>query len=156
MSRDLRCLPESIRHVFAWGADDEASLVDWLDADSRFEHFAKLGRVLLFPDGTPAGLPSRNASHVLFDGAGWPRTGARPDTSLTTASSVEVNGRGTKPMFPIPGGGSTRPASIALMGAAMNNPYLDEDGRLELIARLKSECDWDLEDPARFYKSPAA
>ncbi len=156
MSRDLRCLPESIRHIFAWGADDEASLVDWLDADSRFEHFAKLGRVLLFPDGTPAGLPVAERVARTFR---WCRLAADRGKTGYLFDYRIFGGRewqGHETDVPHTRRGSTRPASIALMGAAMNNPYLDEDGRLELIARLKSECDWDLEDPARFYNSPAA
>lgn len=54
MSEELHALRKEVRHIFAWGADEETALVDWLDADPRFEHFAKLGRVLLFPEGIPS------------------------------------------------------------------------------------------------------
>ncbi len=155
MSRDLQCLPESIRHIFAWGADDEASLVEWLDADSRFEHFAKLGRVLLFPDGTPGGLPVEERVARTFR---WCRLAADRGKTGYLFDYRIFGGRewqGHETDVPHTRQCSRLPASIALMGAALTNPYLNEDGRLELIARLKSECDWDLEDPARFYNSPA-
>lgn len=156
MSRDLRCLPESISHIFAWGADDETSLVDWLDADTRFVHFAKLGRVLLFPDGTPAGIPVHERVARTFR---WCRLAAQRGKTGYMFDYRIFGGRewqGHETDVPHTRYTGKRPASIALMGEAMNRPCLDEDERRELIARLKVECDWDLEDPVRFYKSPTA
>ena len=156
MSRDLRCLPESIRHIFAWGADEETSLVDWLDADTRFEHFAKLGRVLLFPDGTTAAIPVHDRVARAFR---WCRMAAQRGKTGYMFDYRIFGGRewqGHETDVPHTRHTGKRPASIALMGETMRRPCLDEDDRRELIARLKVECDWDLEDPARFYKSPAA
>lgn len=155
MSTDLQGLPESIRHIFAWGADDESSLVDWLDADPRFEPFAKLGRVLLFPDGTPAVLSVQERVARTFR---WCKLAADRGKTGYLFDYRIFGGRewqGHEADVPRTRTGGKRPASVALMGAAMKNPYLDEAGRHELIARLKSECDWDLDHPARFYNSPA-
>jgi len=48
--------------------------------------------------------------------------------------------------------GARIPASIAVMGAALKNPYLGEDGQASLLDELRNTADWDLDDPERFYK----
>lgn len=43
-------------------------------------------------------------------------------------------------------------ASIALMGATMKDPYPDENGRRELLKKLRATAEWDLGNPAIFYQ----
>jgi len=44
------------------------------------------------------------------------------------------------------------PASMAVMGTAMQDPYLDLKGQRELIKKLRTTAEWDLEDPLLFYR----
>ncbi len=139
-----------VRHIFAWGADEEASLVDWLDAAPRFEHFAKLGRALLFPEGTPENAVEDRVARAFS----WCRMAAERGKTGYLFDYRIFGGkewRGREDVAPYTRKGIQLPASIALMGAAMQDPYLDDAGRGELIARLKAEADWDLDEPERFY-----
>jgi hypothetical protein len=38
------------------------------------------------------------------------------------------------------------------MGAALDDPYLDRRGQAELLRSLGSSDEWDLDDPAAFYR----
>jgi hypothetical protein len=38
------------------------------------------------------------------------------------------------------------------MGETMRNPSLDEKGQRDLLGRLRSTTEWDLESPALFYQ----
>jgi hypothetical protein len=153
MSADMGGLRKQVKHIFAWGIDDEASLVDWLDADPRFEAFTKLSRVILFPNGK---APDRSAEERVALVFRWCRLAA--DRGKTGYSfdwrlfgGREWEGREKDPP-------STRiarkvPASIAVIGAAMKDPYLDAQGQRELLQMLRAEAEWDLDDPAIFYRS---
>jgi hypothetical protein len=44
------------------------------------------------------------------------------------------------------------PASLALMGATMKDPYLDAKGQGELLKKIRATTEWDLDDPAIFYR----
>jgi hypothetical protein len=43
------------------------------------------------------------------------------------------------------------PASLAVIGAALHNPHLDAKGQHDLLERLRTVADWDLDDPKYFY-----
>jgi hypothetical protein len=152
MSADLGGLRKEVRHIFGWGTDDEESLTDWLDADPRFDAFTKISRVILFPGGTK---PSASAEDRVARAFNWCRLAA--DRGKTAYSfdwryfgGTEWTGHGKE--FP-----STRilrkmPASLAVMGKAMNDPYLDSKGQKEFLKYLRSDTEWDLDDPSLFYK----
>jgi hypothetical protein len=38
------------------------------------------------------------------------------------------------------------------MGATMKDPYLDEKGQRELLKHLRAMIEWDLNNPASFYR----
>jgi hypothetical protein len=150
MAETFRGITEQVRHIFAWGADEETSLVDWLDAAPRFEHFAKLGRALLFPE-VGADHPVETRVARTFS---WCRTAAGRGKTGYMFDYRIFGGRerkGHEQADPYTRRGVQLPASIALMGAAMQDPYLDEAGQRGLIARWREETDWDLEDEGRFY-----
>jgi hypothetical protein len=152
MSRGFGALRERIRHIFAWGADDEGALVRWLDADPRFEHFAKLGRVLLFPDGRVPQESVEGRVARVYDwcrlAAGRGKAGYLFDYRIFGATEWQ----GHEDEDPYTRDGDRLPASIALMGAAMCNPYLDAEDQLALIDTWRRKTDWDLDDPERFYR----
>jgi hypothetical protein len=43
------------------------------------------------------------------------------------------------------------PASLALMGATLEDPYLEEKGQRELLKKLRATAEWDLDNPASLY-----
>lgn len=152
MREEYAKLRENVQHIFAWGADDEASLIDWLDLDPRFEPFAKLGRVLLFPEGKPPAWPAEERVAGVFRGcrlaADRGKTGYTFDYRIF--GGREWQGHGDE--LPSTRVSRRQPASIAVMGAAMRDPYLDERGQRDLLDRLRAETDWDLDDPAYFWR----
>ena len=155
MAQDLAGLRKSVKTIFAWGIDDTESLTDWFDADPRFCAFTKLGRVTLFPGGVQSKQPIETRVGNLFR---WCRLAAERDKSgymfdWRIFGGTEWKGHEQEPP-------STRidnklPASIALMGAALRSPSLDEHGQQQLIAELRSKTDWDLDDPTVFYRGRA-
>ena len=152
MARELTAVTPTVRHMFAWGLDDEDPLTDWLDAGPRFEHFAKLGRILLFPDGNAPSQPAEERTARLFQ---WCRLSAERDKAgfmfdYRIFGGTEWQGHEEDEPYTRPG--DRLPASIALMGAAMADPYLDADGQATLIRKWRSETDWDLDDPEQFYR----
>ncbi len=152
MSRELEAIGSRVSHMFAWGLDDKEVLVDWLETSPRFGQFAKLGRVLLFPDGKVATQSIEERVAKLFH---WCRLSAeRGKTGLMFDYRIfgGTEWQGHEDEEPYTRIGDRLPASIALMGAAMRAPYLDADGQLDLINRLHADTDWDLDDPARFYR----
>ena len=56
----------AIRHIFGWEADDETKMREWFALDPRFEPFAKLGRVLLFPGGASPDTPASDRVARIF------------------------------------------------------------------------------------------
>ena len=149
MSTTLQGLRPHIRHIFAWGADDELSVTDWLDADPRFEPFTKLARVLLFPEGinpTPS-LEERVARTFSWCKLAADRGKSGHIFDYRIFGGTEWNGKNT----PTTRSGDRLPASIALMGAAMADPYLDNQDQKALLSELRNNCDWDLDSPERFY-----
>jgi hypothetical protein len=142
----------SVRHMFAWGADDEPAIADWLDLDPRFEHFAKLGRVLLFPDGR---MPDRTAEERVARVFRWVRMSAERGKEGFTFDYRIFGGKewqGHEAELPSTRVSSRMPASLGVMGAAMLDPCLEEEGQRALLDRLRVEADWDLDDPAHFWR----
>ena len=152
MSADMAGIRKEVNHIFGWGTDDEESLIDWLEADPRFDAFTKISRVILFPDGK---VPETSAGERVAKAFHWCRLAAeRGKTGYSFDwryfGGTEWTGHGNE--FP-----STRilrkmPASLAVMGAAMKNPYLDAKEQRELLRMLRSNTEWDLDDPAIFYR----
>ena len=150
MAEAFEDIAGDVRHIFAWGGDEEASLVDWLDAALRFEHFAKLGRALLFPEGRPENAVEDRVTRTFS----WCRMAAERGKTGYLFDYRIFGGKerqGHEGVVPYTRQGGRLPASVALMGAAMQDPYLDEAGQRELIAQLRAETDWDLEDEGRYY-----
>jgi nucleotide-binding universal stress UspA family protein len=152
MARELVGLPRSVEAMFAWGIDDEAAVTDWLDAAPRFAAFTKLSRVILFPDGA---LPQQTTEQRVERLFRWCRLAA--DRGKTAYSfdwrlfgGREWKGHEAEP--PTTRQARALPASLALMGAALRDPYLDAQGRRELLASLRSRTEWDVDDPAVFYR----
>ena len=151
MARDLAGLRPSIRHLFAWGANDESSLLEWLDADPRFAPFVPLSRVILFPQGVASVQPAEDRVALLFR---WSRLAAERGKQAWSYDWRLFGGtewRGHEKELP-----STRlyrrtPASIALMGTALREPYLDAAGQRGLLRDLRRRTEWDLDDPKIFY-----
>lgn len=159
LGKAYRRLNGRIHHIFGWGADDEKTMGDWLDLDPRFEHFAKLGRVLLFSGGE---VSTASASERVARIFRWCRTSAEKgkkgylfDYRIFGGMEWEGNTASRFPRAPITRLAKRIPASIAVMGAAMCDPYLDEKGQRGLLDQLKTEADWDLDDPAYFWRGEA-
>ncbi len=115
-------------------------------------HFAKLGRVLLFPAGTPPSDSTEVRIARLFH---WCRLSAeRGKTGFLFDYRIfgGTEWQGHEKEEPYTRAGDRLPASVALMGAAMSDPYLDDAGQRNLVARLRRETEWDLDDPERFYR----
>lgn len=155
MREEYAKLRRDVRHIFAWGADDEASMVDWLDLDPRFEHFAKLGRVLLFPEGKAPGESALERVARVFR---WCRMAADRGKTGYTFDYRIFGGKerqGHEQEIPSTRISTRLPASIAVMGAAMADPYMEERAQADLIARIRADADWDLDDPAHFWRGIA-
>lgn len=145
-------MPSSIHYIFGWNTDDEASLIPWLDADRRFQAFTHLSRAILFPDGSPSSLSVEERTAKVFR---WTRLAADRGKRAYSYDwrlfgGTEWKGHENEPP-------TTRlyvkmPASIALMGAAMKYPYMDEEAQRELLKKLRATTEWDLDDPAIFYR----
>ncbi len=156
MARELTRLPSSVVAEFAWGIDDETAVIDWLDAAPRFCVFTKLSRVILFPDGIRPGQPIERRVERLFR---WCRLAADRGKRAYSFDWRLFGGRewrGHETEAPTSRRSAVMPASIALMGASLGNPYLDSQGQRELLAELRSSTEWDLDDPAIFYRGKSA
>jgi len=156
MKRAYRQLNDRIHHIFGWGADDKKAMSNWLDLDPRFGHFAKLGRVLLFPGGEVPTTPAAERVARIFR---WCRFAAEKgkkgylfDYRMFGGAEWERKAATNLPDIPATRMAKRLPASIAVMGAAMCDPYLDEKGQRELLDQLKKDADWDLDDPACFWR----
>ena len=151
MAADLAGLRKPIRHIFAWGTDDERSLVDWLDADPRFCPYIKYSRCLLFPDGAaPAASAAERAGKVFR----WARLAAERGKKAYSYDWRIFGGtewQGHKKSGPATRLCRRMPASIALMGAAMQDPYMAAPAQRKLLERLRKSTEWDLDDPKVFY-----
>ena len=155
----FRELPQSIRHVFGWltdmtdeEVDTEASLVDWLDADPRFQAYTRLSRAILFPGGVEPAAPVEERTAAAFR---WARLAAnRGKTAYSydwrLFGGSEWEGHEREP--PTTRIAAKLPASLALMGETMRDPRLDAKGQRELLRRLRKTTEWDLESPALFYR----
>lgn len=144
-------LRKSIRHIFAWGTDDERSLINWLDADPRFSPYIKYSRCLLFPDGSVPMTPAEERASKVFR---WARFAADRDKQAYSYDWRIFGGtewQGHRESGPTTRLCSRMPASIALMGAAMQDPYLDARAQRRLLGRLRRTTEWDLDDPRVFY-----
>jgi hypothetical protein len=149
---ELRRLSPSVQHVIAWGQDDDHRLVEWLDAEPRFTQFAKMGRVLLFPGDQPSRDPLEERVGRVFR---WCRWGAERGKKAFVFDYRIFGGREfrrAEQALPVTRRSDRIPASLALIGAAMQNPAAEPDEQRELIARLRHETDWDLDDPLYFYR----
>ncbi len=155
----LRDLPEEIRYIFGWltemtdtDTDNEASYVDWLDADPRFQAYTRLSRVILFPDGKAPAASIEERTEMAFR---WARLAA--DRGKKAYSYDWRLFGGTEWKDHESDAPTTRmckklPASLALMGATLTEPSLDQRGQRELLGRLRATTEWDLDSPASFYK----
>ena len=152
VSADLAGLRKPIKHIFAWGIDDEASLIDWLDADPRFEAFSKLSRVMLFPKGK---VPVQSAEERVAMVFRWCRLAAERGKTGYSFDWRLFGGtvwKGHEKEPPSTRVARRMPASMAIMGAAMKEPYLDPQGQRELLQMLRAQAEWDLDDPAIYYR----
>jgi len=151
-AQELQNLRKNIRHIFAWGMDDDTSLEDWLDSEPRFEHFSKLGRMQLFPEGLkPQTSVEKRVSSVFK----WCRMAADRGKKgymfdYRIFGGREWQGHGYN--MPCTRVSNKLPASLAIAGEAMKNPYLDEKEQQEFINDLRARTDWDLDDPEQYYR----
>jgi hypothetical protein len=149
-SRELQALNPNIKHIFAWGMDDQESLRDWVEVDPRFGPLIKLGRVILFPGGRPPEKSVEERVDLLFK---WVKLMAdRRKQGVLIDYRIfggwEWLGKGlptTKVSHKIP-------ASLAVAGAALKNPYLSKEEISQLLEYLKEVADWDMDDPEYFYR----
>jgi hypothetical protein len=140
-----------VHHKFAWGADDEATLLNWLEADSRFEVYSKLGRVQLFPDGAIPTAAAKERAQTIFD---WCRIAAEKGRKHYLFDYRVFGGpewQGHWDEQPCTRLGDKVPASLKLIGSAMNDPYKKTDEQRVLVETLRLSSDWDLDDPKYFY-----
>lgn len=152
MAAGLGGLPSSIRYVFGWNTDDEASLTDWLHADRRFQAFTHLSRAILFPDGKASTQSVEERTAKAFR---WARLAAgrgKPAYSYDWRMFGGTEWKGHEKDAPSTRLSARIPASIALMGATMKDPDLGENGQRELLKKLRATAEWDLDNPAIFYQ----
>ena len=159
MSLGLAGLPASVRHIFGWltdmtgeETDTEESLVDWLDADSRFQPYTRLSRVILYPDGA---MPTESAEHRVARAFRWARLAAERGKTACSYDWRLFGGTewaGHESEAPTTRECRRLPASLALMGETMCNPFLDAAGQRDLLERLRAGCEWDLDSPEAFYR----
>jgi hypothetical protein len=155
LRKAYRRLKGRIHHIFGWEADEENVIGKWLDLDPRFEHFAKLGRVLLLPGGEAPTAPASERVARIFR---WRRmsaekgkTGYLFDYRIFGGMEWKMKGANCTEI-PVTRWSAKIPASIAVMRAAMSDPYLNDAGQRELLARHRKEADWDPDDPDHFWK----
>jgi len=152
MAAGLGNLPSSIRYIFGWNTDDEASLTDWLDADPRFQAFTHLSRAILFPDGRASTQSAEERTAKAFR---WARLAADRGKKAYSYDWRLFGGtewKGHERDTPTTRLSTRMPASVALMGATMKDPYLAEKGQRELLKILRANAEWDLDNPATFYR----
>lgn len=152
MAEAYGTMDSRIRTIVSWGSDDEGALVDWLEADPRFSAFTKLGRVMLFPDGTPPTAPVEERVKNVFR---WCRLAAERGKEAYVFDYRIFGGRerqGHHQDEPCTRVSARMPASLGVIGAALANPYLDGEGQARLLQRLRHESDWDLENPEYYYR----
>ena len=152
MAAGLAGLAAPVRYIFGWNTDDEEAFRAWLDADPRFQPFTHLSRAILFPDGKPSPLSIEERTAHAFR---WARLAADRGKKAYSYDwryfgGTEWKGHEKEP--PTTRLTKKMPASIALMGAVMKVPYLDRKGQLELLNKLRATTEWDLDDPASFYR----
>jgi hypothetical protein len=155
----LRSLPAPIRRVFGWltdmtetDRDTVESLVDWLEADPRFQAYTRLSRVILFPRGT---TPEASLKQRIADSFLWARTAAERGKTAYSYDWRLFGGKeweGHEADTPSTRTCARLPASLALMGATMTEPFLDAKGQEDLLKKLRASTEWDLDDPAAFYR----
>jgi hypothetical protein len=158
MAAAYRDLNSSIHYIFGWltdmtatETDNEASFIDWLDADPRFDAYTRLSRVILFPDGK---VPTQSVEERTATAFRWARLAADRGKKAYSYDWRLFGGyewKGHEKMTPATRLSKKLPASLALMGATLKEPYLDEKGQRELLKKLRATAEWDLDDPAAFY-----
>jgi hypothetical protein len=158
MAAAYRDLTSSIQYIFGWltdmtgtDIDNEASLIDWLDADPRFQAYTRLSRVILFPDGK---VPTQSVEERTAMAFRWARLAAERGKKAYSYDWRLFGGRewkGHDQATPATRLSAGVPASLALMGATLEDPYLDEKGQRQLLKKLRATAEWDLDDPASFY-----
>lgn len=151
-AKELKALRKEINHIFAWGMDTYDDMIDWLDADLRFEPFTKLSRVLLFPSGKK---PSTSIEDRVSSVFRWCKMAADRGKKGYMFDYRIFGGRewqGHENDVPCTRVSDRVPASLMIAGEAMKNPYLDKKGQSELIDYLNEIADWDLDDPEYFYR----
>lgn len=152
LAQDLRELHPAVKHVFAWGMDSESSLIDWLEADPRFFPYTKIGRIILFPDGK---APARSAAERVATLFEWCRLAADRGKTAYMFDYRVFGGRewaGHEEDEPATRLSDRIPASLAIAGAAMNDPDMTRTEQHALLERLRETADWDLDDPGYFYR----
>jgi hypothetical protein len=158
MAAGFRDLPRSIRYIFGWltemtdaDFDTEASFADWLDADPRFQAYTRLSRVILFPDGNEPAASIEERTEAAFR---WARLAAERGKKAYSYDWRLFGGtewKGHEEETPTTRLSRRLPASLALMGATLLDPYLGRQGQRELLQKLRATAEWDLDSPASFY-----
>ena len=152
MAAGLQGLAKPIHYIFGWNTDDEASFTAWLDADPRFQPFTHLSRTILFPDGKPSPLSIEERTAHAFRWARLAADRGKKAYSYDWRYFAGTEWKGHEKEPPTTRLSAKMPASMALMGAAMKEPYLDEKGQRELLKRLRATTEWDLDNPVTFYR----
>ena len=152
MAAGLEGLAKPIHYIFGWNTDDEASFTAWLDADPRFQPFTHLSRTILFPDGKPSPLSIEQRTAHAYRWARLAADRGKKAYSYDWRYFAGTEWKGHEKEPPTTRLTPKMPASIALMGAVMKDPYLDEKGQRELLKRLRATTEWDLDNPVTFYR----
>jgi hypothetical protein len=152
MAAGLSGLPGSIRYIFGWNTDHEQALIDWLDADHRFQAFTHLSRAILFPGGKPSPQSAEERAAMAFRWARLAADRGKPAYSYDWRMFAGTEWFGHEKDAPTTRLTLKIPASIRLMGATMKHPYLDEKGRRSLLRELRATSEWDLDSPVAFYQ----
>jgi hypothetical protein len=152
MAEAYRGLGAELRRIFAWGPDGGQAMTDWLRSDSRFHPYVKLGRAILFPDGRGFGQSAEERVEEVFRRC---RMAAELGKECFMFDYRVFGGRewiGHEHDEPVTRQGANVPASLAVIGAAMNRPYMEAYEQRQLLAGLRANSDWDLDDPRYFYQ----
>lgn len=145
-------LHPAIEHIFSFRTDTREFYHHWINLDKRFESCIKLGRIFLFPGGEKPTTSVEERIASLFE---WAKLSAeKGKTGITFEYRIfgGIERHFAKKDIPSTRLSEKCPASIALMSAALTNPFLDNASQKELIERLRGTTDWDLDDPQKFYR----
>lgn len=152
MAEAYQALRPEMRRIFAWGPDGEPAMADWLKTDSRFHPYVKLGRAIWFPGGRNSGLSAERRVEEVFRRC---RTAHELGKECFMFDYRVFGGRewaGHENDEPVTRQSANIPASLAIIGAAMNRPDMDAYEQRQLLDELRAKSDWDLDDQRYFYR----